>query len=564
LGYAVPLAIGQTLKRKLKQTTKRLLMSYPIALRGMGVLQWALPMRRAHVNQTLGWLWQEQGNLEQAEARFLQVTRIQPDQSDGHVALARIQLELGKAKAARRNAERALALHPSAQMLLQIGSCYQALGDLDTANRMWQRALDLDPYNLESHKAIWLGLTQTGDIEHSCQYYASYRRCQQQLAELHGVDWSRTRYLPPIWSQQIGHTAHLDTYFKIRLLGWQPKARVVLFAPPEKTANPYYLRLWQPYVDIVTTREELARVAPFPEAIEDRESINDIDGGRCLWLPLAGAAAQEAWNREARQPLLRFPAEDLNVGHRFAADAGMSAGDWFVSFHVREIGFYGKRDASQSFRNADVKGYLPAMQEIVDRGGWVVRLGDPTMAPLPSMPHVLDYAHSNARSDLLDVYFCSQCRFFIGSQSGLSIVSNTFGVPTLMTNWSSISMPWYGNNTFLLKLLRLKNSGRILTFAEMLKSKLGLAQYGPEFVKAGIEIIDNTPEELRLAVIEMLERVDQTRAGGTEDDENETLQRRFRRLGEAHGVSFTSRLARDFLSAHRDLLDDVSTPSRSP
>ena len=37
----------------------------------------------------------------------------------------------------------------------------------------------------------------------------------------------------------------------------------------------------------------------------------------------------------------------------------------------------------ENFRNADIGNYLGAIKEITQRGGWVVRMGDPTMTKLP-------------------------------------------------------------------------------------------------------------------------------------------------------------------------------------
>src|SRR5256885_8476241 len=62
----------------------------------------------------------------------------------------------------------------------------------------------------------------------------------------------------------------------------------------------------------------------------------------------------------------------------------------------------------------------PAVQEITRRGGWVVRLGDPTMEPFPPTPAVIDYAHSRLKSPATDVFLCGACRFFIGVASGRS------------------------------------------------------------------------------------------------------------------------------------------------
>ena len=56
---------------------------------------------------------------------------------------------------------------------------------------------------------------------------------------------------------------------------------------------------------------------------------------------------------------------------------GVPEDAWFAVCHVREGGFKGE----EKFRDADITTYFEAFNEIVKRGGWVIRMGDNTMAP---------------------------------------------------------------------------------------------------------------------------------------------------------------------------------------
>ena len=70
------------------------------------------------------------------------------------VATAQIQLSLGKAVEAVRQYTTALVIHPTAELALEQGSCYQRLGELSKARSAYTYALDLDESNLEAHSAI--------------------------------------------------------------------------------------------------------------------------------------------------------------------------------------------------------------------------------------------------------------------------------------------------------------------------------------------------------------------------------------------------------------------------
>ena len=56
--------------------------------------------------------------------------------------------------------------------------------------------------------------------------------------------------------------------------------------------------------------------------------------------------------------------------------AGVPRGAWFVALHVRDIRWRGTTAGLQAIRNADTASYLPAIDEIAQRGGFVIRMGD--------------------------------------------------------------------------------------------------------------------------------------------------------------------------------------------
>lgn len=70
------------------------------------------------------------------------------------VATAKIQLSLGKAVDAARQYTTALIIHPTAELAMEQGNCYQRMGELSKARSSYTYALDLDENNLDAHSAI--------------------------------------------------------------------------------------------------------------------------------------------------------------------------------------------------------------------------------------------------------------------------------------------------------------------------------------------------------------------------------------------------------------------------
>jgi putative glycosyltransferase (TIGR04372 family) len=260
-------------------------------------------------------------------------------------------------------------------------------------------------------------------------------------------------------------------------------------------------------------------------------------------------AIQEQWEAEGRGPLLALSDADREYAPKLLRQLGIPPGAWLVTLHARSPGFHWEKgNPHQAHRNTDVATYFPAMQEVVRRGGWVVRLGDKSMPKLPGMPRVVDYAHSPAKSERADVILCALSKFFVGCTSGLCHLPYAFGTPVLLTNWCSNQLPTFGGqDRFLPKRLRERETGRELTFAEMLEPANRIAAYsGTRLITRGFEWIDNTDDEILGAVKEMLDPA---------APPNQWV-RAYDRMARANGQVGFSRMANAFAEKHAGLIAD--------
>jgi len=95
---------------------------------------------------------------------------------------------------------------------------------------------------------------------------------------------------------------------------------------------------------------------------------------------------------------------------------------------------------------------------------------------------------------------------------------------------------------------------RFLTFGETLDSGIGRFSKSEQYEQLGIEVVENTPEEITALAVEMDERLEGTWQTTEEDEER---QRRFWSLfkpSELHGT-IVSRIGAEFLRQNRELLD---------
>ncbi len=213
---------------------------------------------------------------------------------------------------------------------------------------------------------------------------------------------------------------------------------------------------------------------------------------------------------------LVFTDEEEKRGRLFLSGLGIGEDDWFVCMHDRDPAYL---DAymptekelwrARDFRNCSIDNYMKAAEYITSKGGFVIRMGAIVDKPLSGGRNskIIDYATTH-RSDFLDIYLPAKCRFFLGSDSGLFVVSAIFDVPIALANNPFILLsPFRRDDLFILKITKEKKSSKKLTFDEALS--LGFYNNraeNPFFDEH--EMIENSPDEIFELTQEMLESLE--------------------------------------------------------
>jgi len=236
-------------------------------------------------------------------------------------------------------------------------------------------------------------------------------------------------------------------------------------------------------------------------------------GQETLWQPDANAVEfswdvvrEYKWTEQISTPLHLELCEDLlEQATMLRFKMGLPKEAWFVCLHVREGGYYGDHQQSQN-RNADILNYIPAIREVTDRGGWVVRMGDPKMPPLPPMERVIDYPFTVSKCPLMDMYLIKECSLYIGMLSGLLGVAELFERPSIVTNMCScmFAYPLRTTDIGIFKNVFSKSKRRYISPYEWPSMTWGgHSNFLPEedFVYK-----ENSPEELRDVVKEYFNR----------------------------------------------------------
>ena len=261
------------------------------------------------------------------------------------------------------------------------------------------------------------------------------------------------------------------------------------------------------------------------------------------------------------KPHLSFTDDEEQLGQEKLQCLGIAEGDSFVCFHARDPAYLrvihpGIDTSYHDYRDSNIENYLMAAEELARRGYYAVRMGAVVSKKVNTTnPRIIDYAASGLRSDFMDIYLGAKCSFFISSGTGIDAVPMIFRRLSMFVNFLPLEYGryWQEGHLFIPKKHWLQKEKRLMTFKEIFDSGAGRFLHSKQFEAQGIELIENTPEEIAMLSIEMDERLNGT---WKTNDEDEELQARFWTLfkpSELNGI-FRARIGTEFLRAHRDLL----------
>jgi len=364
------------------------------------------------------------------------------------------------------------------------------------------------------------------------------------------------RVLDGFWARHIGNTAELDYIIKLGILEGRSRDDTILFLPPgSPIANRFLFQQLAAHLRLIEDPADLPFDVSAMRALRYDPLAPRMPDGTTVYIWEIAGKTYARWHQEGRGPLLSLPSDTEARGWEALHRAGVPQGAWFVAMHVREGRWYGHNTGPRGILNADITTYLPAIAEITRRGGWVLRMGDPGMKPLPALPNVIDYCHSELRADWMDVFIASRCRFMLATSSGPAYIPPLYGVPSVLTNWwPPAQRPWHASDIFIPKLMRRTASGRYLSLSETLTEPFSYCHSRRYLVDhEGVHVEDNDPEVIRAAVEEMLMRL----GGGTSDGDStevSDLRARAEAIYSSHGAPEMGQLARVFLRYYASLI----------
>ena len=354
-------------------------------------------------------------------------------------------------------------------------------------------------------------------------------------------------------SYLIGHfAANTEVYLCERDAGLHGRKTIDIFYHSGPVSNDQLKKMWDRTLHV-------SRFASLPNRLN-----RWLPGGEKYVVPWRDSADSDNYGLLPRSSChLAFTEEEERLGKAGLRELGITDGSPFVCFDARDPAYKnswrpGKDWSHHDYRDSSIHNYLPAAEELARRHYFAVRMGSVVREALyATNDRIIDYA-TNGRTDFLDIYLGANCKFFLSGCTGLYAIPMIFRRPIAYVNYVPLFYaPSRGLNDLIIpKKLWLRAEQRFLTFREALSSEVGKFFQSEQYEKLGIDVVENTPEEIRALAVEMDERINGTWQTSKEDEERQV---RFWSLFEPseynENKDFLPRIGAEFLRQNSDLLD---------
>ena len=214
-------------------------------------------------------------------------------------------------------------------------------------------------------------------------------------------------------------------------------------------------------------------------------------------------------------PHISFTEDEKKDGEDFLKKFGLSKKSKFVCLIVRDSKYLKERFPEKDWmysdhRNYEINNFLDAANELTKKGYYIFRMGSKVEKKFDNKNKmIIDYANLKERSDFLDVYLGANCNFCITTSCGFDAIPSIFRRPVA---YITVPLQYFftfsSNYLIITKHHFSKKMKKKLNFSELSEIEIGECEVTSDYKKKDIELIENSPEEIKDFVIEMADRVE--------------------------------------------------------
>lgn len=299
----------------------------------------------------------------------------------------------------------------------------------------------------------------------------------------------------------IGSHYTVDALIKSMKLGLIKKQNLFCKLPPNiSLCNKFIIKKWSKYINFVDYN------------LNDRNFLIPhhifipVFNNKFFHSHSSGLIINKIWDKLKKPPLIKFNSKEIIYCNKILLNMGIQKNNWYVTVHLRTPNFKG----SDSYRDVNIDDYKKAFELIINAGGKIILMGSKGDKSLINFDiNFIDYANSQYKSDIMDIFLCSNCKFMFGTSSGLSAISYLFKKPIALTNYLPTSTLYLRKtDLFIPRLLKYKNTSKILPFSKQFNWPFSFGISSGHFTNIlNVKFISNSEDEIYNIAKEMLEKL---------------------------------------------------------
>ena len=221
---------------------------------------------------------------------------------------------------------------------------------------------------------------------------------------------------------------------------------------------------------------------------------------------------------EENSPMIELTTDEKNFGEKILKKNNILKNDNIILLIVRDSAYYKhmrpeKISTKMSNRDSDIDDFKDLVKDLCEKNYKVIRMGKVVDKKLDyKHDNFIDYAFSDFKSEFLDIFLFSICKFVISTGSGLETISMLFRKKILWLNFADLDIlhyPLNSNITFVYpkKIIDTKKN-KELSIYDIFRYGLDSANSHKPNHKNNIAWNSLTPEEMTNATKEMIDYLD--------------------------------------------------------
>jgi len=305
-------------------------------------------------------------------------------------------------------------------------------------------------------------------------------------------------------SNRIGHFANDVNHYLCNLKNKKNFFSLDFFYLTKPICNYKLVKIFSNYLYI------LPKFLVFPFFLINRVKYIGSSKHNIILTPITGRSLvdQNFFNKNN----YIFNKKDILYGSSFLKNFGISNNDKYICLIVRD-GEYLKEYEPQknwdyhNYRDCDINNFKIVSNYLTNLGYYVFRMGAKVSKPMiTNNKRVIDFATMGIRNEFLDIFLVAHCEFSITTHLGFDSLIEMFDKPLVCVSVAPIAHVRSVNKkhlTIFKHHLTIKNQ-KNLNLSEIFELGLANALDSKNYTDKEINLIENSPEEIKEATIEML------------------------------------------------------------